>query len=160
MKKLLIFATFIGFSLFWIGCEKTEESGAESSEEVSAEAETEENADAENPNATDNMPVSQVEFDEENHNFGKITEGTVAEHVFKFKNTGSNPLVVKNVKPSCGCTASEWTKEPVAPGGEGFIKIGFDSNGKVGNQNKSVTVELNISERVKTLTFQGEVVGK
>jgi len=160
MKKLLILASFLGFSLFWTGCEKTEDAAAESTEASSAEMETQETAGADNPNASDNMPVSTVSFEEENHNFGKITEGTVAEHVFKFKNTGENPLVIKNVKPSCGCTASEWTKEPVAPGGDGFIKIGFDSNGKIGNQNKSVTVELNINERVKTLTFQGEVVGK
>jgi len=160
MKKLLIIASFLSFTMFWTACEKTEDEMEEISEVTDAESPeaTEENTD--NPNASPDMPVSTVAFEEENHNFGKIQEGTLAEHVFKFKNTGENPLVIKNVKPSCGCTASEWTKEPITPGGDGFIKIGFDSNGKVGTQNKSVTVELNIGERVKTLTFQGEVIAK
>lgn len=159
MKKLLFLIALLSFSFVWTACEKTEDAaeGTESAEE-STTGESTENQD--NPNASDNMPATTVEFEEENHNFGKIKEGTIAEHVFKFKNTGENTLVVKNVKPSCGCTASEWTKEPIEPGKDGYIKIGFDSNGKLGTQNKSVTVELNIADKIKTLTFSGEVVAK
>jgi hypothetical protein len=157
MKKLLSLLLLLSFSLFWTACEKTDES-AEEGDGTELVEENPENQ--ENPNATPDMPTTTVAFEEESHNFGKIKDGDKVQHVFKFKNTGTEKLVVKNVKPSCGCTTPDWTKDPIEPGGEGYINIEFDSSGKVGTQNKSVTVELNTAEKVKTLTFTGEVVSK
>ena len=105
------------------------------------------------------LPVTTVSFDNESHDFKEIKAGTKVVHEFKFKNTGTNPLKVYNVKPSCGCTTPDWTKEPVAPGGEGFIKVEFDSAGKTGIQKKSVTVTMNTEPKTKVLNFQGEVLG-
>lgn len=156
-QNILFLLLLLSISLVWTACEKTDESaeGEENLEVVDGNSES-----AENPNATPDMPVTTVSFEEESHNFGKIKDGDKVQHIFKFKNTGTEKLVVKNVKPSCGCTTPEWTKDPIEPGGEGFIQIEFDSSGKVGTQNKSVTVELNIAEKIKTLTFTGEVVAK
>ncbi len=156
MKNLLFLTLLLSFTLAFTACEKTDETEETETTEVTEEGS--ENTD--NPNATPDMPVTTVTFEEETHNFGKIKDGDKVQHIFKFKNTGTEKLVVKNVKPSCGCTTPEWTKDPIEPGGEGFIQIEFDSSGKIGTQNKSVTVELNTAERVKTLTFSGEVVAK
>lgn len=147
----------LSFSLVWTACEKTDESSEEGDGTELVEENTE---NQDNPNANPDMPVTTVAFEEETHNFGKIKDGDKVQHVFKFKNSGTEKLVVKNVKPSCGCTTPDWTKDPIEPGGEGYIQIEFDSSGKIGTQNKSVTVELNTAEKVKTLTFTGEVVAK
>ena len=106
------------------------------------------------------LPVTTVTFTNgETHDFKEIKEGEKVVHEFKFKNTGTNPVKVYNVKPSCGCTTPDWTKEPVPPGGEGFIKVEFDSKGKSGLQKKSVTVTMNTEPKTKVLNFQGEVMG-
>ncbi|MCB9235944.1 MAG: DUF1573 domain-containing protein [Bacteroidia bacterium] len=104
------------------------------------------------------LPPTSIAFPDMKHDFGKITEGEVVAHTFSFKNTGDNPLKIENVKPSCGCTTPDWTREEVAPGGEGFIKVEFDSKGKSGQQTKTVTVTSNTPERNTVLTFSGEVV--
>jgi hypothetical protein len=75
--------------------------------------------------------------------YGKIAEGQKLEVLFRFKNTGSKPLVIESVRPSCGCTVADPPKEPIAPGAEGEIKGSFDSNGKSGQQHKSITVMAN-----------------
>lgn len=62
--------------------------------------------------------------------------------VFKFKNTGTEPLMITNAQGSCGCTVPEWPKEPIKPGAIGEIKIKYDINRK-GAINKSVTVTTN-----------------
>ena len=104
------------------------------------------------------LPVTTVEFVEDNHNFGEIKEGEKVSHVFKFRNSGTNPLKVENVKPSCGCTTPDWSKDEVAPGEEGFVTVEFDSKGKKGIQKKSVTFSFNGDPKNKILNFTGEVV--
>lgn len=69
--------------------------------------------------------------------------------VFKFKNTGTEPLMITNAQGSCGCTVPEWPKEPIKPGGTGEIKIKYDINRK-GAINKSVTVTTNEVESKDT----------
>jgi hypothetical protein len=105
-----------------------------------------------------NMPLTTVEFMEESFNFGEVAEGDKVTHTFKFKNTGSNPLRVNNVKPSCGCTTPDWSKDDIAPGAEGFVNVEFDSKGKTGVQKKSVTVTFeNTDPKNKILSFNCEV---
>jgi len=101
--------------------------------------------------------LTKIEFEKDNHDFGIIKEGEKVTHVFKFKNVGTEPLVIKNVKPACGCTTPDWTKDPVPPGGEGKIEVSFDSQGRTGIQNKSVEVFANTDPEVHTLKFRGEV---
>jgi hypothetical protein len=117
------------------------------------------------PNATTaepapTIPMTTVQFIEEAYNFGEVPEGDKVNHTFKFKNTGANPLRVNNVKPSCGCTTPDWSKEDIAPGAEGFVTVEFDSKGKDGIQKKSVTVTFeNTDPRNKVLNFTAEVSG-
>ncbi len=97
-------------------------------------------------------------FDKKIHNFGTIKEekGKVA-HDFSFTNTGSLPLVIHNVKASCGCTSPEWTRQPIPPGGKGFIKTTFDPKNRPGNFNKTVTVTANTVTPNTVLRITGNV---
>ncbi len=106
---------------------------------------------------TDDTPFtgSKISFTEISHDFGDIKQGDVVSHVFKFENTGDEPLILSDVKTSCGCTAPEWPKEPIVPGGTSTIKVVFNSGGKVGVQNKSISVysnAVNNPSRVKIVT--------
>jgi len=164
MKKLSLVLLLLA-GLAFTACEQ--EAGTETQEAAEAGA-TAENATptpGTEPSPAEGkdeakLPVTKITFTEESHNFGKIKEGDVVSHTFKFKNEGSNPLVIKNVKPSCGCTTPEWTKDPIGPGKDGVIKVSFDSKGKPGVANKSVTVEANIEGGIKQLTFTGEVIAQ
>lgn len=85
----------------------------------------------------------EITFAEKSHDFGKINQGDVVEYTFKFKNTGTAPLVISNVGVTCGCTATDWPKEPIAPGASSKITAKFNSAGKMGAQNKVITVQSN-----------------
>lgn len=96
----------------------------------------------------------KVTFEEASHDFGDISQGDKVTHTFKFNNTGTEPLILSNVLTTCGCTATNWPREPIAPGKSGEITVSFNSAGKMGKQNKIVTVVSNASnsqERVKIL---------
>jgi hypothetical protein len=93
------------------------------------------------------------------HDFGDIQQGEVVEHVFKFTNTGTEPLIITNVQASCGCTTPQWTKEPVMPGGKGEIKVGFNSAGRMGIQSKSLPVISNAINDV-VINFTTNVLPK
>ena len=101
--------------------------------------------------------TTSVEFNEMKYDFGTITQGEVIKHIFKFKNTGDKPLVIKDVHTSCGCTVADYSKEPVAPGDEGFISVTFDSFGKAGEQYKNVTIVMNTNPPKKILVITGKV---
>lgn len=97
----------------------------------------------------------KIVFQESSFDFGDITQGDVVEHVFTFENTGNQPLILSNVQTTCGCTAPSWPREPIAPGDTGEIKVKFNSRGKVGMQNKIITVisnAVNQRERIKIVT--------
>ncbi|MBC5773178.1 DUF1573 domain-containing protein [Pontibacter sp. KCTC 32443] len=87
-----------------------------------------------------------ITFEEAEYNFGDITQGDVVEHTFKFKNTGTQPLVIERVDVTCGCTTPAWTKEPIMPGKTGTVTAKFNSAGKLGQQKKPITVHSNAAE--------------
>src|ERR1700755_2874818 len=74
-----------------------------------------------------NADLAVATFDAQNFDFGKIKQGTPVTHEFKFTNTGKVPMIITNVQASCGCTTPDWTKDPVPPGGEGFIKATYNA---------------------------------
>jgi hypothetical protein len=95
------------------------------------------------------------------YDFGKIKEGAVAEFSFRFRNTGDKPLVIESASASCGCTVPEKPEKPIMPGEMGFIKVSFNSQGRVGVQNKQVTVIANAAYPGFPMLFlKGEVIGK
>ena len=108
-------------------------------------------------NATEKVAGPQIVFEETKYEFKPISQGEVVDHVFKFKNTGTQPLVINNIGVSCGCTTPEWTKDPVAPGKSGTIAAHFNSAGKMGMQNKVLTVESNSVGGSTTVSLVGEV---
>jgi hypothetical protein len=99
----------------------------------------------------------QIKFAEDKYDFGSIKQGDIVDHVFKFKNTGTQPLVISNIGVSCGCTTPDWTKEPVMPGKMGMVSAKFNSAGKMGMQTKVLTIESNAAAGAATVTLVGEV---
>jgi uncharacterized protein YbbK (DUF523 family) len=90
---------------------------------------------------------------------GEIPQGTPKEIVFEFKNTGTSAVIITNVKPSCGCTAADYTKEPIAPGKVGYVKAIYNA-AAAGAFMKNITVTTNAEETPKSLSFKGIVVVK
>ena len=102
-------------------------------------------------------PYGVFEFETESHDFGPIKQGDVVEHTFKFKNVGEVPLVITDIKASCGCTTPSWPKEPVAPNEEGEILVKFNSKGKIGLQQKNITITANVEGGKKIVTIKTNV---
>lgn len=108
----------------------------------------------------DPSTLGQFSFQEMEHDFGTIAEGKVIEHEFKFINEGQAPLVISNITASCGCTSPNWTKTPVKPGEEGFVKVVFNSTAKTGTQAPTVTIQANTNPNVTRLRLKGNVTPK
>ncbi len=104
--------------------------------------------------ATD-MP--EISFTKTEHDFGKLIQGEKVSYIFKFRNTGDAPLLISKVSASCGCTASKYPKEPVAPGEEARLEVTFDSSGQRGIQNKTITVLTNTQPKSTTLRLKAQV---
>jgi len=102
-------------------------------------------------------PMPTLEFERLEHDFGTIAEGQKVTHTYKFKNTGAAPLIIQNAQPSCGCTAPSWSREPIPVGGTGFVTAEFDSKGKPGLQNKTITVTSNTFPKTTMLKFKANV---
>ena len=97
--------------------------------------------------------VTTIQWLDSTFDKGTIAEGEKIEIVYHFKNTGEHPLIIKDVRPSCGCTVAEKPLEPVAPGKEGSIKAVFDSHNKPGPNHKTITVVTNTQPETYNLTF-------
>jgi hypothetical protein len=109
-------------------------------------------AAAERDATAGNFPT--ISFEEVEHDFGTIMDGTPVETVFKYTNTGNSPLVVSNIKSSCGCTVPEdWNKDPLAPGESAHFTVKF--NGKGANQvSKTVTLTTNTESGTETVKIK------
>jgi Protein of unknown function (DUF1573) len=90
--------------------------------------------------------------------FGKVEQGQLIKHTFQFVNEGGKDLLITQVTPSCGCTATSWTREAIRPGATGEIAISFNTAGKMGPQNKTITVVSNTEPAIRLLYLTGEVV--
>jgi hypothetical protein len=99
-----------------------------------------------------------IEMLETSYNFGEIQQGESVTHDFILKNTGEADLIISAAKGSCGCTVPEWPKTPIAKGEEAAIKVTFNSAGRSGKQNKTVTLVTNAIPNTKVLTINGNVI--
>lgn len=117
-------------------------------------------AEASETKIADDAPIATVAFAETTHEFGKINEGDVVEHTFAFTNTGSTPLIIQDAKASCGCTIPKKPEQPVAPGETGEIQVRFNSQGKPGMQNKTITVTANTQPATTRLFIKADVTPK
>ena len=91
-----------------------------------------------------------LKFKEERWDFGNVKQGKVLTHVFRFDNTGDAPLIISNVRTSCGCAAALISNREIAPGKTGEIKVTFNTKGYAGNQTKLIYVDSNDPRRPKT----------
>lgn len=102
-----------------------------------------------------------ITFQKTEHNFGQINEGDGrVSTIFEFKNEGMEPLVLSNVRASCGCTTPTWTRTPIEPGQTGAITVTYNPNGRPGKFSKTITVTSNASTPTTKLYIRGEVILK
>lgn len=105
---------------------------------------------------TGSLPI--IAFEEETHDFGKITQGEKVSYSFKFTNNGKSNLLISSAQASCGCTVPKPPKDPLAPGATDKIDVTFDSNGKSGKFDKQITVITNCDPNTKVLKITGEII--
>lgn len=89
--------------------------------------------------------------------YGTIEQGADPYRVFKFTNTGTDPLIIEGAKGSCGCTVPTYPTDPIAPGESGEIKVRYDTK-RVGPFTKTVRLTTNESVTTRTLRIKGEVL--
>lgn len=103
------------------------------------------------------MDTTMVQLIDSIYDFGRITEGESVTFNFRFKNVGTKPLVITGTGASCGCTVPEKPEKPILPGETGFIKVVFNSKGKMGHNEKNITVVANTDPSFPLLLLRGEV---
>ena len=101
--------------------------------------------------------VAIINFETEIVNYGTITQGSDGTKVFTFTNTGNAPLVISEVKTSCGCTIPSYSKAAILPGKQGELEIKYDTK-RLGSFTKTITVISNAKVIKKTLKIKGTVV--
>ena len=100
-----------------------------------------------------------IAFDKMVHDYGTIVQGSDGNCEFKFVNKGKAPIILNQVKASCGCTTPDWTRTPIAPGETGTIKVAYNTN-NAGAFNKTVTVNSNAKNTPVVLLIKGIVTPK
>lgn len=102
--------------------------------------------------------LPEIKFDEPEFDFGRITQGERVSHSFTFTNTGSENLIISGASGSCGCTVPEWPQQPLRPGEKGKIDVIFNSEGKSGLQEKTITVVTNCEPATRILKIKAEII--
>lgn len=147
MKRNHIFALSLVIAPFIFSCNnETEKTSPEAMNNP---------ATADSPADTTNLPA--FKWEKETHEFGKIVQGERVSYAFKFTNVGKSDLIISSAQGSCGCTVPEYSKEPVKPGQSGKVDVIFDSDGKSGHQDKTVTLMANTNPNTVILRITGEV---
>ena len=115
----------------------------------------------ENPLTVDglskNIKVPQLTIYSPIFDFGEVNEGEKLEHTFLIKNTGEANLIISSAKTSCGCTVPKFPQEPILPNQQSEVIVVFNTKGKFGKQNKTVTLLTNTVPRAKVLTIKGYI---
>lgn len=104
------------------------------------------------------LPITTIEFEESEYDFGHCDEGDIVSHVFRFTNSGEVPLIITKAKGSCGCTVPFFPKVPILPGESSEIEVEFNSKGKKNTQSKRVTVYGNIETGMAHVRITGDVL--
>ena len=107
--------------------------------------------------ANENTKSPNFKFKEEEFNFGTIKQGESVSHEFTFTNTGNEPLIITKAEGSCGCTVPTYPQHPILKGQTGVIKVTFNSTGKLGIQDKTITITSNAIQNPLVLHVKGTV---
>lgn len=113
---------------------------------------------AEDTSSKDGVPM--IVFDKDVHDFGRVYEGEKVTYAFHFKNTGTGDLLIRSATGSCGCTVPEYPKEPIKPGADGYIRVSFDSRGRLGHNEKQVTLIANTIPNNSVISITADVTEK
>lgn len=105
----------------------------------------------------ENKNAAEMVFEVEEFNFGTIKQGESVTHEFNFTNNGKDDLIITNAQGSCGCTVPQYPKDPIKKGATGSIKVTFNSAGKMGMQDKTVTITSNAKNSPRILHLKGTV---
>jgi hypothetical protein len=100
--------------------------------------------------------AQEFKFESETIDYGKIDKGANGERIFTFSNIGDQPIIIKNIQSSCGCTVPKKPEKPIMPGEKGEIKVSYDTN-RVGGFSKSITIFSNATEAAKVIRIKGIV---
>jgi len=164
MKSIKVLAV-AAFCTLAFSCNKKEEtSAAQDVDSAQAQTVVEALSQQENPEESEllkeaqNKPLTTIAFSETDYNFGDIKKGEKVEHVYEVTNTGTNPLIISNVKPGCGCTVPDYTKEPILPGQKGKITLHFDSANFDGSVYKAADVYMNVEKAPVKLNFSANIL--
>ncbi|CAM1339757.1 DUF1573 domain-containing protein [Tenacibaculum aestuarii] len=151
MKKIAVALAFVVSAGMLVSCGQGNASSKVKKENV-------ENAEKRDNTISQGAP--EISFDKEEFDFGTVKEGEVVETTFVVTNTGKSDLVITHAQASCGCTVPEWTKDPIAPGETGDIKVSFNTSGRTNKQSKSVTLTTNTEKGREIIKISGMVTPK
>ena len=104
------------------------------------------------------MAKTTIQFYETKYRFTPVQQGKVITHTFKFKNTGSNQLMIAKADVSCGCTVASFTLDSIPPSGYGEVSIVFNSANMSGFQQKNIMIHSNALPEAVPVTIEGEVI--
>lgn len=114
-----------------------------------------------NPNSADgydsNEPLPIMAFDNELHDFGRISQGESITYSFHFVNKGKSDLIISGCSATCGCTVADYPRKRIAPGDDGYVTVTFNSQGKTGQQYQEVTVSSNAQPSKNVLKIVAQV---
>ena len=99
----------------------------------------------------------KIQIENSDFDFGDIIQGEKVSHLFKLKNTGKGDLIILEAHASCGCTVPEWTKSPIKSGEMGEVSIIFNSDGKTGKQEKTITLRTNTEAGSEIIHFKANI---
>lgn len=103
------------------------------------------------------LDSTSVVVKQENYNFGKIKKGQQVDHIYIIENTGSNPFIISNILPGCGCTLANYNGDPILPGKKAEITLRFDSSNFDGIVHKFAQVYGNTKTSPIVLTFTANI---
>jgi len=111
-----------------------------------------------NSSASSDTGKAILTFIQNEHDFGSVKEGEKVGCIFTFKNTGTADLVITSAVTSCGCTVPKYDKKPVSPGETGTMEVIFDTSGRSGIQNKTITIKSNAATPLVMLQIRAEIM--
>lgn len=154
MNKYLLAISCFCFVLFFNSCKDNANSASGKKSKYHDIIHNPSTADkSQTPTDEPKIDVQETEFI-----FGKIKQGEIVTHEFEISNTGRRDLMILDSKSSCGCTVSEYPKEPLPPQAKSYVKVTFDSKGTSGLQEKKVSIFSNTTPNETIFVVKGEVI--
>lgn len=152
MKRIVFIVLVVTIGIFVLSCKQKARSA---SDPIPADV-VNNPGSASDQGDIGNLP--QFKFDEESHDFGQVIQGEKVTYAFEFVNSGKTELVIASASASCGCTVAEYPKIPVRPGEKGVVSVSFNTEGRKGFQNKTITLAANTQPNTKVLSVKAFVV--